>query len=450
MKRIILILTLFIVYGSHASAQCDPPSILWDEEGLIINWIPKTNATGHTLQYRESGTFPWTTVDIPEFTSTFSLSILDQCIEYDIRVRTICDDEQSGFSGIYNARPQCFTCFEDYCEVPDLFPNSIHITSFTINGITNTSTFNSDPDGYDDFRGSLERRYEPGEQVNVSIEIAESSFGAPILGMYIDYNRNFIYDEDEEVLELVFENGSLVETGTFFIPETALFGINRLRLVVASAFNGIVEPCEENTTSFSGEVEEYCIVIENPCDLAFAAELITVDQQGAFFTWEELEIAAAYNIRYKKTSESEADWTDLSSLEPEILLGNLDECTEYEFEVRGVCPFDTSAYKNKIIFDSFCATSTNEVKIIESISSYPNPWSSDFTLTIQSSEATEVTLELINNTGQSMGQTIYQRLSQGKNKIQLQDYSSIPSGLYLVKIMDDNGNVDFYKTLKIQ
>lgn len=448
MKRIILILTLFIVYGGQTNAQCDPPSILWDEEGLLINWIPKTNATDHVLQYRETGTFLWTTIEIPTLTSSFSVAGLEQCIEHDFRVRSICGEEQSSYSGIYRMYPDCNTCYEEYCEVPDLFPNSIHITSFTINGITNTSTFNPDGSGYDDFRGELTRRYQPGEQVDVTVEIAESAFGIPRLGMYLDYNRNFMYDEDEQVIELVFDNGSLEESGTFFISESAFFGVNRLRLVVGTSEPS---PCEETTISFSGEVEEYCVIIESPCDLAFEATLETVDQSGAFFVWEELEIADAYNVRYKKTSESQNDWTDLTSLNPEIMISNLEECTEYEFEVRGVCPFDTSGYKNRIVFESFCATSTSEIDLsLESITSYPNPWSSEFTLSIESIQSMEVTIELLSNTGQSMGQSRTAMLNEGKNSIRLENYNNVSSGIYFVKITDNSGNSTLHKTLKIR
>ena len=163
-----------------------------------------------------------------------------------------------------------------------------------------------------------------------------------------------MYDDDEMALELLFEDGSLIESGSFTIPESALFGVNRLRLVVASAFDDTVAPCEENTTSFSGEVEEYCIIIENPCDIPFEAFLVEVTPDGADFVWEELERADAYNVRFKKTSESDEEWEELASIDTEITLGNLDECTEYEFEVRGVCPFDTSSYRNNIVFESFC------------------------------------------------------------------------------------------------
>ena len=442
---------LFIVYGVQTNAQCDPPSILWDENGLLVNWIPKTNATDHVLQYRESGTFAWTTVEIPSFTSSFSVTDLEQCIEFDFRVRTICDDEQSNFSTIFRLRPDCNTCYEEYCEIPDLFPSSIHITSFDINGIINESTFNAD--GYEDFRGELSRRYQPGEEIDVTIDIAPSAFGTPVLGVFIDYDRNLMYDEEdgEEVLKLVFEDGSLQESGSFTIPENVALGVNRLRLVIGTAFDQSVGACEENTNSFSGEVEEYCIIIENPCDLDFAAELDGVDQSGAFFVWEELEIADAYNVRFKKTSESDNDWTDLATLDPEIMIGNLEECTEYEFEVRGVCPFDTSRFKNRIVFESFCPTSTKDFDlVIGSISSYPNPWSSEFTLSLESRESTEITIELLSNIGQSIGQSTRTRLSEGQNKIPLQNFGEVASGIYFVKITDESGNSRLHKTLKIR
>ncbi len=447
MKRIIFIFMLFSLYSHSSTAQCDPPSILWDEGGLLINWIAKDEAISHQLQYRESGTFAWTTVDIPQFQSSYSVTSLERCLEYDFRVRSICVDTESEYSGTYSMRPDCSTCFDEYCPVPNLFSNSIHITNVTLNGVSNSSTFNPDGTGYEDFRGELERIYKPGEVVEVSVDIGEQFFGVPFLAMFIDYNRNLDFDEDETVLELSFENGTNA-TGSFTIPDDASFGVNRLRIIL-STFTEFIPACD--FFGFSGEVEEYCVLIENQCDVGFETTLDMVDASGAFFSWEPLEIADAYNARYKKTSEGPEDWNELATLDPEIFIGNLDECTEYEFEVRGVCPFDTSSYKNRIIFNSFCATSTEDAELsIGTISSYPNPWSDQFVLSIESKETSTVFVEIISNTGQAVGQTKSYTIYEGKNTIALNQYASMPPGMYLIKLTNDQGEVRIHKTLKME
>jgi len=230
------------------------------------------------------------------------------------------------------------------------------------------------------------------------------------------------------------------------------FGISRLRVVLSTFLYDGIDPCQPD--GFSGETEDYCIVLgELPslCDLDFAVELESVNSGIALFSWESLQLATAYNARYKKTSESEEEWIEVATLEEEIELGNLDDCSEYEFEVRGVCPFDTSAYKNNFVFDSFCATSTKEEDLaISKISSFPNPWSSDFTITISSKVATDAAITLISNNGQQMSSSIATRLNQGENQITMNDFTEIPAGVYYIKVTDSDGNSKFQKTLKIQ
>ncbi len=447
MKRIIFVLTLFTAFSMGLSAQCDPPTILWDEDGLLINWIPKENAESHTLQYRESGTFMWTTVDIPKYTSSFSVTSLTQCIEYDFRVRTICENEESSYSGIYSMRPDCFTCYEDYCEVPQLFSNSVHIASLTMNDVTNTSTFNTDGTGYEDFRGTLDRVYSPGDIVNVEIELGETSFSTPLLVMFIDMNRNLEFEPEEKVIEFQYGYGEIFQSGSFTIPEDVDFGITRMRIIV-SVFTNEIPACDYN--GFTGETEEYCVLISNLCDADFGLELEGINEDGASFSWDDIEIAEAYNARYKKTSESEEDWVELATIDPEIELGNLEDCNEYEFEVRGVCPFDTSAYKNRIVFNSFCITSTNEEELINSISTYPNPWTDQFTISVETLKSTRAKIELVNNSGQLIGQAIQSNLIQGENKVNLNNFGFAPSGIYFVKITDEEGNSSYHKTLKIK
>ena len=451
MKRIIFILTLLLSFGLEMSAQCDPPSILWDEEGLIINWIAKDNATGHLLDYRESGTFLWTTVTIPSFTTFFDITILDQCVEYDFRVKTICDTEESPYSSVYKARPSCSTCYDEYCPPKELFSGSVHITSFTIADVTQVSTFDYATNGYEDFRGTTDRVVGPGEQVFVNLQISDYSFGEPLAGIFIDFNRNLEFEPEELALSIQYDYGQTTASGSFFVPNDIDFGLSRLR-VVLSTFTDVVDACDFN--AFSGEIEDYCIVLgELPslCDVDFDVTLEEVNSDGARFTWESLQLATAYNVRYKKTSESEEDWIELATLEEEIDLGNLDECTEYEFEVRGVCPFDTSSFKNNIVFNSFCLTSTEtEDLAVNSISSFPNPWSSEFTVTIDAKKASTASISLISNTGQVMATPMKAQLNQGETSITMGNVGNIPSGMYFIKVTDEDGNSSYHKTLKIQ
>ena len=54
-------------------------------------------------------------------------------------------------------------------------------------------------------------------------------------------------------------------------------------------------------------------------------------------------------------------------------LEDLEECTPYEFQVRSVCFYDTSAYTPIAVFFTACLSASENREFSDQISLFPNP-----------------------------------------------------------------------------
>ena len=87
-----------------------------------------------------------------------------------------------------------------------------------------------------------------------------ATFAGDAFNAWIDFNRNGVYEAGELIaMSAIVAN---VSTGTFTVPNVAVFGATTMR--VRARFNGSVNPCG----NMSGEVEDYTIYLRpaNPCE----------------------------------------------------------------------------------------------------------------------------------------------------------------------------------------
>ena len=431
-------------------AQCESPSIVWDEDGLIINWIAKDGATSHIVRYRETGTFNWTEVEVME-DSFLEISFLESCVNYDFRVRTICGNDQSSFTPVYVAAANCGTCYAEYCDFPDVNDGITFITYVRANDYVQESQATGG--GYEDFRGVPNIVFPPGADVEMEFRMSEDGFYNNTLSVYLDLNRDLEFTSDEQIVNEAIQPFIPV-ISQVSIPGNINFGITRMRVVIGGFNYDEIEACEGPNIPFWGEVEEYCVIlgeVPSACDFDFTVELDGVSSGSADFTWDDLSAAQAYNFRYKKTEEPDEEWNELATVQPEALLSMLDDCSEYEFEVRGVCPFDTSAYKNRIVFNSFCPTGINQDPlVITNITTYPNPWSNKLNLQFTSKENEAISIAAINLDGRRFQLQNNLNIYTGENKLSIDNTEQLATGVYFIEITNSDNRKWYHKALKIQ
>ncbi len=144
------------------------------------------------------------------------------------------------------------TVVMDYCPAGAGDSSYEHIANVTFAGIDNDSTYSG---GYADYTAGTPANVTAGTDVNLSVTISPDS--GDYLSVFIDWNRNLIFDDPAERYDLA---AATDQSGPFTtlvsVPEDAALGDTRMRVVLK--WGERPDPCG----GFNyGEVEDYTVNI---------------------------------------------------------------------------------------------------------------------------------------------------------------------------------------------
>ncbi|TXC75581.1 GEVED domain-containing protein [Luteibaculum oceani] len=221
-----------------------------------LTWNEVEGVTSYDYDYRLKGQVKWTSATTNSV--EVNLSNLVENRIYEFRVRSLCSETNSVFSGVSE-----FTTGEipsGYCESYGSNASSEWIEGVSFNNFQNVSGSDG---GYGDFTSEIIPLLRTAD---IAFELVPG-FDGGILGpntypeywrIWIDLNRNgSFYDEDELVYNAGKTSEEAVE-GTFAIPAWVENGVTRMR--VSMKFNASQGPCENFG---EGEVEDYHVNITN-------------------------------------------------------------------------------------------------------------------------------------------------------------------------------------------
>ncbi|MBL1219346.1 fibronectin type III domain-containing protein [Chryseobacterium sp. L7] len=321
-----------------------------------INWIPSTGAT-YVLQYRTLPGGPWIPVNITTpLASTYTINNLTELTQYEFQIATICGGTQGPFS-----TPTPFT-------TPAITYCNSGSTSTTIDGFISKVAVNPNAatpmTSISDFSNYTDYSTDPTRLVtlvrglgNNTITIDKTwpgtqwSFGT---GVWIDFNRNGIFETSEQVLNSP-SNTTTPVTATFAVPNAAggvYTGNLTTRMRVALRESASPSACGTYTW---GETEDYAVKLidQPPCTTApptnitlsnLTATTATVNWWGA--------ANAIYTIRWKLASAP-------TYTIPPVTLGagvtsytipGLNEQTQYHVQISTTCGTSTGAYSTAVPF----------------------------------------------------------------------------------------------------
>ncbi len=282
---------------------------------------------------------------------------------YQFYVRQDCgDDDISFWAGPY----QFYT---GYCSVSTQWPGQWeNISSFvTTGGITNIDNETGNvvsEGGYGNFTALSISHFETGE---VSFTIGTNGWMG--VNMWIDWNNNMIFEEDEKV----FATGGTSNgpyTGMFMIPEDTPLGNYRIRIRGA---NGIADPSPCGQINY-GETEDYTLtVIEVPTCMPpnqLGANIVTLT--SVELLWNS-EGGTDFEIEYGLQNFGLGNGVTVSDIEAtSVVLENLEPNTYYHFYVRRDCSQgDLSPWAGPYTFyTNYCEASTQWPSQWETITSF--------------------------------------------------------------------------------
>ncbi len=325
---------------------CDPPVMLQamqiQNTSAQLNWRGVFAAKSYELQYRMKGAAGWTSTEVVD--TTYSFSPLIACTEYEVRIRTLCNMENSAYSDTLEFRSLgCGLCIDaDYCESWGINSSNEWIQAVEIGPIKNES---GNDYGFGDFSMPF---YDLRAGVNYAIKLTPGFSSFPFSEywrIWIDLNRDGDFDEEDE---LVFDPGDsntgIVE-GRMSLPLSLDSGNTRMRVSIKfiSQFGGGNPPGACERIEF-GEVEDYCVNIS--VDSSFCAvptnlSSTSVSETEATLSWDGRFNTQNYLLRLRETGTP--NWTEVSDTSKSYLATNLRACSSYEWQLAAQCQGDSTS-----------------------------------------------------------------------------------------------------------
>lgn len=265
------------------------------ETGVTATWTSVLAADSYLLQWRPVSGGNWTQEDNITGT-TFNISALEPCTEYQVQVATNCNGGTTDFTAISNIITfGCGSCTDEtFC--PSAGDNYYEwIGNVTVDVLNNTS--DDEADGYGDYT-TLSIDLQRGRSYNVSLSPAYSNFSfTEYFRVWIDLDQNGSFSNNE----MLFSNDQGTTsnaTGTIDIPLTAGLGSARMRVTMTDGNSFPNNSCDDLQY---GEVEDYCVTILLEDSVANAIE----DLKG-IFGMEAFPIPATNSLTIKSLNADNA------------------------------------------------------------------------------------------------------------------------------------------------
>jgi len=99
-------------------------------------------------------------------------------------------------------------------------------------------------------------------------------------------------------------------------------------------------------------IDSLCQTITNDCGLTYFLNASSITDSSALISWELINEATSYSVRFRPLSDTDTIWKTISSLNNEITLDSLKRCTTYEFQVSTVCANNISNFTESFIFST--------------------------------------------------------------------------------------------------
>lgn len=316
---------------------------------------------------------------------------------------------------------------EGFCPVDSLENNPFYLNTFVLGAETISS---GDNKGYKPsvlLTDSVEQgRFIPVEIISNTTNGSEYDFA-----IWMDMNRDTAFT-DEDLL--IAERQTDRWEGEIYIPDRIDTGYYHLRVGLLSPTDSL-NACGEGISGY--EYEDYTIYVKkNPllCEDPPQVDTIMAGPEHLEIEWKNVDSAVAYIFRYREqgSSEWEDERVDTAKI---ITIEELAACTMYEFQVRSVCYYDTSAFSPVYVFGTDCATSTDPNDYSDQITLFPNP-SGDGNITVDlgdlslSLPGSEIEIFLYSTTGREV-KRVTQRLVDRRLSF---SWNDLPRGMYLMRI----------------
>ena len=400
---------------------------------VLIQWENVFAGVAHSVAYRNTNETTYDTVTVDS--NSVIIGGLEPCTEYEFRINTDCDTLVIDYSGpMFVTTFGCGACLDfEYCASVGEDDSEEWIERVSFGPLENNSGANG---GYA-FFPDLKPLFFPGIEYILEIEpgFAADTFDERFL-VWVDLDHNGAFADSAE---LIFDGGIFADstvTDTLVFP-ASMEGCTRMRVAMKYESGGPPMSC--GNFSF-GEVEDYCITIGKdafPCDTVDRDSFMVMDEPdftSAIIKWDYPNNYIAFNYQYRKLGDEE--WTIIATIDNWSELTELEECTTYEIQVQTVCESDTSSYSESLEFTTMCMTAVESPDEIVEFKVYPNPFSDQFTVELQSDLSSDFVVQVFDFNGQMIDQQPVRLDAELAFKLRYDRFENLAPGMYLVSVTD--------------
>jgi hypothetical protein len=227
-----------------------------------INWAPVSGAASYVIRYKKTTDTAWQ--QVTSNTNTVNLTSLFASSVYEVQVASVCGT-QSPFSASTNFTTPATT----YCTISAAnSPQFEYISNVTLsqNG-TPLFTNTSGPSNYTDYTANS--ALQPNLAVNnaYSLSITVAAPDLDTAAVFIDFNKNGVFENSERVLNYPSAIPSSPITGSFTVPAGVILDQPlRMRVILyyTGQANASLIPTYAGCGTFGyGEVEDYNVVVSS-------------------------------------------------------------------------------------------------------------------------------------------------------------------------------------------
>lgn len=260
-----------VVIGSAPTSTMDAPTGVSTTDADVLKtsarvaWNSVSGAE-YSINYRKQGTTNWT--NVTSSANSVLLNSLEDETNYEVQVAAVVNSVAGAFSPVYTFKTKGLKTGVDYCIVNTGANIVGNVAKVVVSNVDYTDTT---------FRSYKDISENPSAVVNL---VKGTSYPITIYGLYqagagmtynvfIDYNRNGVFETTERVYNSPATNYSQVSggvgigfvTGNFTVPATAYSGNKTLRMRVVSNYSSAVSnPCG-TLSSGAGSIMDFTVKI---------------------------------------------------------------------------------------------------------------------------------------------------------------------------------------------
>lgn len=229
-------------------------------------------------------------------------------------------------------------------------------------------------------------------------------------------------------------------SSTWLFTATASTSMNLTNLNQGTPYQFSVRSvCAADTSILSdhSSIEDFTTTGTSACDRPNRPDSSNVEQTTATITWNEIDGAVDYRMRYRPAN-STFTYVTIGGTDTTINVTGLSAGTQYEFQVASICSLDESVksiYSKTRLFttDAAAKEQGQEEESSLAVEVYPNPTQGFFTINVNSDVDEVVSVEIIDQFGELIEKS---RLQTGDNLNY--NFSEQRRGVYTIRVITDN------------